>query len=67
LLYSGGCAGHNTLINQLPGIISNCSVASASGLVVDPSDTQWKLHFSHDSQVTFGKRYAEKMIAALGL
>ena len=67
LLYSGSCAGHNTLINQLPGIISNCYVISASGLVVDPADTQWRLHFGHDSQVTFGQRYAQKMIQALGL
>ncbi|MBN2534749.1 MAG: hypothetical protein JXB88_17825 [Spirochaetales bacterium] len=67
LLYSGSCAGHNTLINQLPSVVSNCYVISASGLVVDPSDTQWKLHFGHDSQVTFGQRYAQKMIEALGL
>lgn len=66
LLYSGGCAGHNTLINQLPGIVSNCYVISASGLVVDPADTEWHLHFDHDSQVTFGIRYAQKMIEALG-
>lgn len=65
LLYSGGCAGHNTLVNKLPSVVKNCSVVSASGLTVDPSDTQWKLHFGHDSQVEFGKRYAEKMIQAL--
>jgi hypothetical protein len=66
LLYSGSCAGHNTLINQLPSVITNCYVISANGLVVDPSDTQWRLHFGHDSQVTLGKRYAEKMIQVLG-
>jgi endo-1,4-beta-xylanase len=65
LLYSGSCAGHNTLVNQLPSVITNCYVVSASGLVVDPADTQWGLHFGHDSQVTLGKRYAEKMIKAL--
>ncbi|WP_313560156.1 sialate O-acetylesterase, partial [Ruminiclostridium cellobioparum] len=65
LLYSGPCAGHNTLVNQLPSIISNCYVVSANGLVVDSADTQYRLHFGHDSQVTFGKRYAEKMIQAL--
>jgi hypothetical protein len=65
LLYSGSCAGHNTLVNQLPSVITNCYVVSANGLVVDPSDTQWRLHFGHDSQVTLGKRYAEKMIQAL--
>jgi enterochelin esterase-like enzyme len=66
LLYSGPCAGHNTLVNKLPSMISNCSVVSAKGLVVDPGDTQYRLHFSHDSSVTLGKRYAEKMIQALG-
>jgi len=67
LLYSGSCAGHNTLVNQLPNNISNCYVISASGLVVDPTDTVWHLHFGHDSQVELGKRYASKMISALGL
>lgn len=66
LLYSGPCAGHNTLVNQLPSQISNCSVVSASGLIQNPADTQWRLHFGHDSQVTLGKRYAEKMLQALG-
>ncbi len=66
LLYSGACAGHNTLVNQLPSVITNAHVVSASGLVVDPTDTQWNLHFSRDSQVTFGTRYAQTMKAALG-
>ncbi len=67
LLYSGSCAGHNTLINQLPSLITNCRVISASGLVVDPADTTYKLHFDHNSQVTFGQRYAQTMIQLLGL
>jgi hypothetical protein len=67
LLYSGSCAGHNTLVNQLPNVIPNCRVISANGLVVDPSDTTWRLHFGHDSQVEFGKRYAQAMIELLGL
>ncbi|MBN2736549.1 MAG: hypothetical protein JXR70_06170 [Spirochaetales bacterium] len=66
LLYSGSCAGHNTLINQLPNSITNCSVVSANGLLVDPSDTQWRLHFGHDDTVEFGKRFAAKMKTALG-
>jgi hypothetical protein len=65
LLYSGGCAGHNRLVNQLPSVIKNCYVVSASGLSGDPADS-WGLHFNHDSQVTLGKRYAQKMIQALG-
>jgi hypothetical protein len=66
LLYSGGCAGHNTLVNQLPSQITNCYVISANGLVVDPADTQYRLHFGHDSQVELGKRYASTMITSLG-
>lgn len=66
LLYSGGAAGHNRLVNQLPGLISNSRVISADGLVQDPTDTQWHLHFDRDSQVEFGKRYARSMIEALG-
>jgi Carbohydrate esterase, sialic acid-specific acetylesterase len=65
LLYTG-CGNHNKLINQLPGLIENTHVVSAAGLVV-ASDDEWKLHFSHDSVVTQGGRYAEAMKAALGL
>ncbi|GEM_PF-1065876 len=65
LPYTGGCAGHNKLVNQLPSLISNCYVVSANGLVIDPDDT-YNLHFSHDSTVTLGKRYAEKLIQVLG-
>jgi hypothetical protein len=53
-------------VNELPALVSNAFVISADGLVVDPTDTQWNLHFGHDSQVEFGKRYAAKMIEALG-
>jgi hypothetical protein len=66
LLYTGGTAGHNTRVNELPALVSNAYIISANGLVVDPADTEWNLHFGHDSQVEFGKRYAAKMIEALG-
>lgn len=66
LLYSGSCAKHNPLVNQLPGLIDNAFVVSAQGLTIDPADT-WNLHFGHDAQVTLGTRYGEKMIGALGL
>jgi hypothetical protein len=46
-------------------VITNAFVVSANGLVVDPADTQYRLHFDHDSQVTLGKRYAQQMISAL--
>lgn len=65
LLYTGGTAGHNTQVNRIPGMVSNSFVISAEGLVVDPADTQWNLHFSRDSVVEFGKRYAQQMIEAL--
>ena len=66
LLYVGGAAGHNRLVNQLPGMLSNAYVISADGLALDPADTEWNLHFDHDSQVEFGKRYAQTMLQALG-
>lgn len=66
LAYTGACSQHNTLVNQLPGLITNAYVVSASGLKLDPTDTQWHLHFDHDSQVTFGGRYEAKMVQALG-
>jgi hypothetical protein len=67
LLYSGSCAGHNRLINQLPDVVTNAHVVSADGLEVDPSDTTWELHFGRDAQVELGKRYAKKMIEVLDL
>jgi hypothetical protein len=66
LLYTGGTSGHNTLVNQIPDLVTNSYVISAEGLVVDPGDTEWNLHFDHDSVVTFGERYAATMIQALG-
>ncbi|MFZ5895422.1 MAG: sialate O-acetylesterase [Myxococcota bacterium] len=65
LAHSGNCANHNPLVNKLPSVVSNAYVVSASGLAVDAADTQWNVHFDHDAQVTFGKRYAQKMIEAL--
>jgi hypothetical protein len=66
LAYSGGSSSHNTQVNRLPDLVSNSYVVSANGLVIDPADTQWNLHFDHDSNVEFGERFAEKMIEALG-
>ena len=65
LVYSGACSQHNTQVNKLPGLITNAFVVSAEGLALDPADTQYKLHFGHDAQVEFGKRYAAKMLEAL--
>jgi hypothetical protein len=66
LLYTGDCKSHNTLVNKLPSVVKNCHVVSAQGLTEDASDFTYNLHFDHNSQVTFGKRYAEKLIQALG-
>lgn len=67
LLYSGGGANHNLLVNQVPGVVSNGHVVSAEGLAMDPRDTQWRLHFSRDAVVEFGRRYADKLIEVLAL
>jgi hypothetical protein len=66
LLYSGSCAKHNSLVNQLPSLLTNAHIVSAQGLAMDPAD-EWNLHFAHDAQVTLGTRYADKMISVLGL
>lgn len=66
LAYDGDCAAHNTQIAKLPDVITDAHVVSAEGLTVDPADTQWNVHFGHDSSVTLGLRYAEKMIEVLG-
>jgi hypothetical protein len=66
LPYSGDCSNHNTLVSQLPSTVTNAFVVSADDLAVDPADTQWNLHFGHDATVTFGERYGETMIQALG-
>ncbi len=63
---TGNCSAHNTLVNQLPGLIDNAHVVSAAGLTLDPADTTYHVHFGHDSQVTFGQRYEAKMVQALG-
>jgi hypothetical protein len=65
LVPTGNCANHNALVDKLPDVVQNSFVVSASGLVLDPADTQWHLHFDHDSQVELGKRYAQKLREAL--
>jgi hypothetical protein len=65
LVFAGACSQHNALVDKLPDVVTNAFVVSAEGLALDPSDTQWRLHFGHDAQVTFGKRYGAKMIEAL--
>jgi hypothetical protein len=62
LLYGGCCAGHNTLVNQLPSQITNAFAISASGLA--GSD---QAHFDLAGQRTFGTRYGDKMVEVGGL
>ncbi|WP_438028219.1 sialate O-acetylesterase [Sorangium sp. So ce233] len=61
LLYSGCCSGHNTIVNQIPSRIPNSFVISANGLAAMD-----QYHFNLAAQRTFGQRYGEKMIEALG-
>lgn len=64
LLYGGGAAGHNRLVNTLPSMIPNAHVVSARDLAADPTDARYRLHFGHDAQITLGKRYAATMMEA---
>jgi hypothetical protein len=71
LLYNPiGCCGngHNPLVNQLPGMITRTSVASAAGFGAVPAaqDTFGNLHFDLPSQREFGRRYAQALLTALG-
>lgn len=60
LLHGGCCAGHNTLVNQLPHGVTGPFVVSAEGLAgMD------RAHFDLSGQRELGRRYAEKMLAAL--
>ena len=65
MLHGGNCEGHNALVRQVPSLGSNFDYVSAEGLVMAPGD-EWRVHFDHDSQVTLGRRYGEKMRIALG-
>lgn len=62
LLYTGACAGHNVLVNQLPQIIPRAFVVSAQDLAGTD-----EFHFNLEGQREFGKRYAATMKKALGL
>lgn len=62
LFRDGCCAGHNSLINQLPHWIPNCHIVSSAGLTgMD------RLHFDLASQRELGKRYAKAMLESLPL
>jgi len=67
LWYQGCCAAHNTLVNQLPSVITKAAVAKADGLSGLPAsyDTFGTYHFDLPSQRTFGRRYAQAMLPLL--
>ena len=65
LLIGGCCQSHNTLVNQLPTIITNASVARANGFTPVPNDGFGNLHFDLTSQREFGRRYGQLMLDAL--
>ena len=60
-----GCCGSamNPRINSLPGLIPNAFVVSGVGLGVNTDG----LHYNVAGQREFGRRYAQSMLAALGL
>jgi hypothetical protein len=67
LLYTptGCCGGHNTLVNQLPNVISNTAIARADGLSVLMTDGFGNVHFDVASQRTLGRRYGQLMLMLL--
>ena len=58
----GCCYGHNTQVNKLPSLITNCSVVSAKGLPGLSTDVY---HFSLVGMREFGHRYAAAMVPYL--
>jgi hypothetical protein len=61
LLSGGCCASHNPLVNQLPLAITNAFAVTAGDLKGMDS-----AHFDLVGQRELGRRYAEKMLQALG-
>jgi Carbohydrate esterase, sialic acid-specific acetylesterase len=59
----GVCASMNPIINQLPQFIPTAHVISSKGCADSPDN----LHFNAEGYREFGKRYAEKMLALLGI
>ena len=58
LLHSGRCAGHNSLVNELPNHVPNSFVVATSGLAgMD------EYHFDLAGQRALGRRYAETLLA----
>jgi hypothetical protein len=58
----GACASMNAIIDELPKTIPNSYVISSKGCAGRPDH----LHFTPAGYRELGKRYAEKMLSALG-
>lgn len=59
---NGVCAHANPTINRLPEVLPNSYVASSEGCEAGPDH----LHFTTDGYRTLGRRYAMKMMKAMG-
>jgi hypothetical protein len=57
----GCCSGHNVRVHEAAELLPMGSWVSQEG-----TDVMDAYHFDHDSVVTMGKRYGEKMIEELG-
>jgi hypothetical protein len=64
LLYSGDCAEQNALVRRLPELLANAHVVSADGLAMAEGDP-WHVHFSRESEIELGLRYAAAMVDVL--
>jgi hypothetical protein len=63
--YDGCCPGLNPYVNKLPAKITNCKVASASGLQKRETEGD-NYHFSTPSMREFGVRYAAAFLSVAG-
>jgi hypothetical protein len=61
LLYGKSCSGHNTIIAKIPTVVPNSYVASADGLAGIGDE----YHFSRDSYLKLGARYAVQMMIGI--
>lgn len=59
----GACASMNQIIAALPKTISNAHIVSSKGCKARPDH----LHFTPEGYRQLGKRYAETMLALLGV
>ena len=60
---AGQCASMNTIIASLPQVIKNSYVISSAGCLAGADN----LHFTAEGYRILGKRYAEQMLAILGV